>query len=106
MSVAGAKTRRAYEAIDICTYLYQMPLQISIDSNGGENAMQQYSILCWGKSEALGRSVASVASTDSLNLTETLTLTKWTDVRAASENTPFFGHVTWTAVKTPPVEST
>ena len=48
----------------------------------------------------------SIDSTDSLNLTETLTLTKWTDVRAASENTPFFGHVTWTAVKTPPVEST
>ena len=29
-----------------------------------------------------------------------------TDVRAASENTPFLGHVTWTEVKTPPVEST
>jgi hypothetical protein len=28
---------------------------------------------------------------DNLNLTETLTLTKWTDVRAASENTPFSG---------------
>jgi hypothetical protein len=53
--------------------------------------------------ETLGRSVACM---DNLNLTETLTLTKWTDVRAASENTSFLGHVTWNAVKTPPGEST
>ena len=50
--------------------------------------------------EKRGFGQVSIASTDSLNLTETLTLTKWTDVRAASENTPFFGHITWTAVKT------
>jgi hypothetical protein len=46
------------------------------------------------KSEALGRSSEetlgrSVVCMDNLNLTETLTLTKWTDVRAASENTIF-----------------
>jgi hypothetical protein len=55
------------------------------------------------REETLGRSVACM---DNLNLTETLTLTKWTDVRAASENTSFFGHFTWNAVKTPPGEST
>jgi hypothetical protein len=72
-----------------------MALVTSIGSNGGANAIQedwsfvrekrgygQVKARLWaGQSETLGRSVACMYN---LNLTETLTLTKWTDVRAAS----------------------